>query len=299
MSIYFQTRDFNIFKYMATLGFVTVNQLCAFLEPNGRVTSKDISRQKGAIYKRLHFLSRDGYISSGPAPAIDSTTIKAYFLAPAGARVLSDLREVEYSSAPRWLEKKKHFVWTQGPHDLAAGNFISNLVGLARLDMSYSVDNWRGGRDCRFYIPNGDGTRLFNPDLYLEICPVECAPIPMFLEIDTGNVSLSVIRRKGLRVFQYFTSGQFIEDLGTGLFPRTLFVVQTQSRMSILMREMRKARDTYKGPDSNLIREFPFWFATYDDIELDATDRGRLTRKPLEGVWRTLDGEKCVTPFKE
>ena len=103
----------------------------------------------------------------------------------------------------------------------------------------------------------------------------------MFVEIDTGNISLPVIRRKALRIFQYFASGKYIEDLGTNRFPRTLFVAPSKARLSTLAREIRNARKTYKGSDVELVRGFPFWLATYDEVEITTIDQCMLSRAPL------------------
>jgi hypothetical protein len=298
LNINLQTRDYSIFRYMSTFGFVTVNQLCALIEPNGTGPSSDLSVYRRAVYKRLESLQNNGYISSGPAPTLTGTTRSAYFLSPSGASVLSDLREYENLSAPRWLERKKHFVWTQGPHDVAACNLVSNLIALSRVQSSFTVDDLRGGRDCRFYIPHQETNYLFNPDLFYEFNSVEIKTIRMFVEVDTGNVSLSVIRRKALRAFQYFASRKYIDDFGTKLFPRTLFIVNSASRLKVVFRELRKAREVYKGPDATLIHKFPFWLATYDDVDISAVDQWRLTTAPLERNWTTIEGETGVTPFE-
>jgi len=299
MSIRLQSRDYEIFRHMATFGFVTVNQLCALVEPNGSGPNANLWTYKNGIYIRLAALQREGLISSGHAPSLDGKTVSAYFLAPKGASLLSDLREYEYLNTPRWLEKKSHFVWVQGPHDMAACNFVANLLALSRIVSSFTLGFWRASRDCRFYVFKNDTKHIFNPDLYMDFRWAGGDPIPMFVEIDTGHVNLTVIRRKAIRAFQYYGSGKFIEDLGSELFPRNLFICRSAARLAVIARELQDAREKYQGPDASLVRSFPVWLTTFDDVCIEAIDQGTVSNAPLCSSWRTLDGEKGVTPFKE
>jgi hypothetical protein len=298
-NVVIQPRDELIFRYILRFGFVTLNQLCALLPPNGSGPSRDLNKMRGPIRKRLHFLSQAGLIASAPAPSLCGNPIKAYLLTPTGAHLLKDSRDEEALDNPRWLEKKRHFAWVQGTHDLAAGNFIAHLVALSRLHEDFSVDRWFGSRDCRFYIPNGDNSYLFNPDLYFEFTPAGVPTIQLFLEMDTGNVGLPVLRRKAHRVFQYFASRRYIEDLGIRYFPRVLFIAPTASRLNTIVRELRQARANYNGPKKEKVAQFAFWLSTYADIDISAVEKGIITDKPLGPSWVSVDGKTGVSPFDD
>lgn len=297
MGVWLQERDIEIFRYMATFGFVTVNQLCSLLDPNGKGASKDTSAYKAACYKRLEALSREGLIYSAPAPSVGGPTIKGYFLSTSGASAFADVREVEYMGRGNWAEKKSHFVWTQGPHDLAAGNFVANLVALSRLDGGFSIDSVRGGRDCRYHIPAGESSYLFNPDLFFEHTIEGRDPMPMFVEIDTGHLSLQVIRRKALRLSHYFGSGAYVEEFGDNLFPRTLFIFADGRRLRNVAGVLAKSREAYRGPNAKLVRPFPMWLSTYEDVDINAVDENRVIQAPLGPNWKNLDGETGISPF--
>lgn len=298
MAIALQERDYEIFNHMATFGFVTVNQLCALLNPNGQGPVRDLTTVKKAIYVRLANLQREGLISSAPAPSLDRKTIKAYFITARAASLLSDMREFEYLKPPRWLEKKSHFVWVQGPHDIAACNFIANLVALARLDSSFSLGFWSSSRDCRFYVDSNDTTRVFNPDLYFDFHREDQRTLQMFVEMDSGHVNLPAIRRKALRAFQYVGGGKYKKDLDIEKFPRTLFITNCDRRLTTVAKEFQNARERYNGERASLIRKFPMWLATFEDVGIYSTDRGMVTDAPLRPVWKTLDGDTGVTPFE-
>lgn len=298
MNIQLQPRDYEIFDLMSSFGFVSRYQLAGLLDPNGKGPSEDLSVYHESLKARLHKLKSAGLIDSGPAPSPTSKTYHVYFLTSAGAQVIKDHREIESRLSPDWLKKKRHFVWTQGAHDLVAVDVLANLCALSKLNEDFEVSSWIGSRDCRFYIETDHDPLLFNPDLYFKLSFDKLSTLSFFVEVDTGSVSYNIIRRKANRFFRYYASDRYQKDLGQELFPRSLWIVRSEARLKRLLTELAAARKNYSASRSREIRTFPFYLATYDDIDALSVEECRVSDKILDPVWRTLDGELDFLAFK-
>jgi hypothetical protein len=105
-----------------------------------------------------------------------------------------------------------------------------------------------------FYEPLAPGTQLI-PDGYVEILTRE-KPLAAFLEVDLGNESLSVWKKKVGNYLRYAVSGTFEERFGPSQF-RVLVVANTLRRMHSLRAATLSLTDKI------------FWFSTLESVTRD------------------------------
>jgi hypothetical protein len=124
-------------------------------------------------------------------------------------------------------------------------------------------------------------------------------PVPLFLELDAGHVSMSIARRKAKRTFRYYESGKWRKDLGVVFFPREAIIVPDEPRTIFFKRAISWVKKAYQGSAKLQVQKLTIFFATYEQVDLFSLDRGTITDKPLAPSWQKTDGKKSVSPFLE
>ena len=290
-------RDLDIFAMIARLRFLTLNQIAALFYDKHDGYNLEMKKSYGTLSKRVSLLARAGFLVTADISFFDGGKRRAYLLGKNAIDALKDIREEEDFEAPGWLQRKHTAAVWHGPHHVLVSNFLINLLLLSKLREDFSVDDWIADRDCRYYIKKGDQVKILDPDLYLCVQNGSPDPIPMLLELDRGTVSSTVIRRKAHRVFEYYATDRHPKEIGFEYFPRVLFITPDRERRDKFAKEINKAKENYRGKYSKNIASFPFWLATYDDVDINSIDQGRVTDKPLDPVWVKADGELGVSPF--
>jgi len=291
------SRDLDIFAMISRLRFLTLNQIAALFYDKHDGYNLEMRKAYWALAKRAATLVRAGFLTTADISFFDRGNRRAYLLGKNAIDALKDIREEEDFESPGWLQRKHTAAVWHGPHHVLVANFLINLILLSKLRDDFAVDDWLADRDCRYYIKKGDQVKILDPDLYLCVQNGSPDPIPMLIELDRGTVSSTVIRRKAHRVFEYYATDKHKLDIGFPYFPRVLVITPDRERRDKFAREINNAKEHYKGKYEKNISAFPFWLTTYDDVDINSIDRGRVTSKPLEPVWISSDGELGLSPF--
>jgi len=168
---------------------------------------------------------------------------------------------------------------------------------LSKLREDFIVDDWASTYDCKRLIRGGDNPLIFDPDLYVSFAHAGYGPVPLFLELDNGHISMNIARRKVKRVFQYFEHGRWRRDLGVDFFPRVAVLVPDDQRIVFFKRAISWAKKAYQGQARLQVQKLTIYLATFEQVGLFSLDRGAITDKPLSPCWQTSDGRKSVSPF--
>ena len=286
-------RDLNIFRYMASLRLLTMNQMATLFYDNHPLPGLELEKGKTALRVRVSKLMNAGYIRSAPLSFTKVAYVKGYFLGPNGIEVIKDMREYEDYSRPRWLERKHTTCLVHGPHHVIANNFLINLLMLAKHRDDFVIYEWLGDKDATFRF-TWKGTRLtFDPDLYLVFGRVPKKMTPMFLEVDRNTTTTTVIGQKTYRLIQYCCSDEYMDLFGSRKIPRTCFIVPDKKRLSEISKVISKIIKTYN------VSEFQFFLSTFEGTDVFSIDEGRITDKSLNGVWYNQKMERVESPFNE
>lgn len=276
---------------------MTLNQAAVLFYGRHDGYQLDLDRARDSLKHRIAQLVNAGFLSKGVTRYGGKLNVRAYYIAPAGARVLKDLRETEYMEAPDWVIRKQNRVWSYGAHDLMVGSFLVNLMMLDRLKPDFTLIDWKSSYDTRYFIRRGDHPLVFDPDLYLAVSFSEFDSLPIFLELDNSNISMANACRKIQRIFQYYESGKWRSELNAELFPRIAILVPGDSRITFFRRAISSVKKSYQGQARLHVQRFTFFLSTFSQVDLFSIDQGRVSEKPLSRYWQTSEGQKGVSPF--
>jgi len=108
--------------------------------------------------------------------------------------------------------------------------------------------------------------------------------------------SRPVLRRKVLRLFQYYVSGTFREDLTVEYFPRMAIIAPDASRVRTFQSVIREVKREFSNPYA---RRIPFYLATFDQVDINCIEEGRVSTDPIEAIWVDYEGNPVGSPFCE
>ena len=291
LNIRLTARDLEIFKYMAKLRLLTMNQLTTLFYEKHQLPKLALRKGCSAMRVRASKLINAGYIRSAPLSFVDVAFTKAYFLDSLGIEIVKDMREIESYESPRWLERRHTTCLTQGPHHVIVNNFLINLIMLSRIRDDFTVDDWLGDRDATFRFTYNKSRITFDPDLYVSInSDRERGNINVFLEVDR-NTTTTEWRGKIYRVFQYCKSGEYEKLTGNKYFPRPCILVPDEKRLRAISKVIRDVKEQYN------VGRFTFWLTTYNGADVYAIDEGEITIMPVDSPWRSEDNEEIRSPL--
>lgn len=143
-------------------------------------------------------------------------------------------RMLEGHSRRRWKEPSFPFVaHTVAITELATQLQTDTPVGSEVLELEPEPDCWRT-------FTSGHGTaEILKPDLAVVTADAEFETA-WFVEIDLGTESSTAIARKANRYIRYFNTG--IEQHHHDVFPRVLFVADTERRAGIITTALNTTR---------------------------------------------------------
>jgi hypothetical protein len=285
-------RDLEIFKYMARLRMLTMNQMAALFYQGHPLPVLELEKANGALRVRVSRLIKGDFVRSAPLSFARAAFVKGYFLGPNGIAVLKDLREYEDYRKPRWMERKHTMCLLHGPHHVIVNNFLTNLLMLSRCREGFDVLDWLGDRDATFRFTFKGERFTYDPDLYVKVTS-ECerGEMTIFLEVDRDTTTIPVLRRKIYRAHQYYLSKEYKEVTGSGLFPRLCFLVPDRKRAGTLTGAIIKVLGDYN------IASFPCWISTFDEMDVFSIDQGRVTDVQLVKPWVSEKGELVASPL--
>ena len=137
-------------------------------------------------------------------------------------------------SRRRWREPSHPFV----AHTLAITELATQLTtdspdGCEVLGLDSEPDCWQT-------FTSGHGTQdILKPDLAV-VAADAVSEFRWFVEIDLGTESSTAIARKAARYIRYFDTG--IEQHRHDVFPRVLFVADTERRAGIITSALERSR---------------------------------------------------------
>jgi hypothetical protein len=285
-------RDLEIFKYMARLRMLTMNQMAALFYEGHPLPRLELKKANGALRVRVSRLIKGDFVRSAPLSFARTAFLKGYFLGPHGIAVLKDLREYEDYRKPRWMERKHTMCLLHGPHHVIVNNFLINLLMLSRCEEGFEVLDWLGDRDATFRFTFKGERFTYDPDLYVKVT-AECerGEMTIFLEVDRDTTTIPVLRRKIYRAHQYYLSKEYKEVTGCGLFPRLCFLVPDQKRAGTLTGAIMKVLGDYNIPT------FPCWISTFDEMDVFSIDQGRVSDVQLVKPWVSERGQLVTSPL--
>ncbi len=291
-SIRLTARDLEIFKYMAKLRLLTMNQLATLFYEKHQLPKLALRKGCSAMRVRASKLINAGYIRSAPLSFVDVAFTKAYFLDSLGIEVVKDLREIESYERPRWLERRHTTCLMQGPHHVLVNNFLINLIMLSRCKEGFEVEDWLGDRDATFRFSYKRSRLTYDPDLYVS-ASVDLGKDrnDIFLEVDRNTTTTTEWRKKIFRFFQYLKSGKFQEITRSRLFPRCCILCPNKVRLNSIAKVIQSIKREYK------IENCQFMLSTFHDIDIYSIDEGRITEKPLEYQWIDEQGFGHISPL--
>lgn len=290
-------RDLDILVLLSRIRYMTLTQISLLFYGHNDGYHLNLEKARDSLKHRVAQLVRADYLGKGVTRYGDKLNIRAYFLGPQGARALKELALLEQMETPGWLSRKQNAVWSCGAHDLKVNNFLINLLLLSKLRGDFIVDDWASTYDGKRFIRGGDNPLIFDPDLYVSFTNSGYGPVPFFLELDNGHISMNIARRKAKRVFQYYESGRWRRELGAEFFPRVAVIVPDQQRIVFFKRAISWAKKAYQGRARLQVQKLTFYLATFEQVDLFSLDRGAIADKPLSPCWQTSEGRKSVSPF--
>jgi len=138
---------------------------------------------------------------------------------------------------------------------------------------------------------------VVNPDLFASVRNGSPKGSTFFLEVDRDTLDKKALGIKVLRLFQYYASRKFKEDLETDRFPRICIIVPSSSRLAFIQNAIVNAKKHYSGAQAESVGRMPFWLATFDDVEVNSINQGFVSRKPLDPVWVNELGKAIPSPL--
>jgi len=290
-------RDFEIITLVSRVGFLTETHISALFYGKHKGLTLDLARARSSLSHRIGQLVNAEYLVRSSLPSAGRFNRVAYLLGPAGAETIKNPREIESHLAPRWALRRSNDMLIRSRHDVVGINFLVNLMMLARVLEDFKLVSWIPDRGCRFYMSKGEEKLVVNPDLYLETQNGTSDVPSVFLEVDRETLDKKMLSLKVLRLFQYFASKKYEEDLSTTVFPGLCFLAPSKERLKTIMDVIISTKRYYKGPQARTVTRIPFWLTTFELAEVDSIERGFVTKKPLESIWFSDDGERCPSPL--
>jgi len=297
LNIVLTDRDIRLLALLARVRYITLTQAACLLYGRCDDCIIPLDRARDSLKHRIAQLVNAGYLEKGITRYEDKLNTRAYFLGPAGAKAVQELSLIEQMEVPGWLSRKQNAAWNCSAHDLMVNNFLFNLMLLDRAIPGFQLIDWKTTHDLKYYVRGGDKPLVFDPDLFILFVNEGFGPVPLFLELDNGNISANIARRKVMRVFQYYETGHWRNDLGIEYFPRLAFLVPDENRIVFFKRAISWARRAYRGSSKLQVQRLTFYLATFRKVDLYALDRGEAGDKVLSKCWQTSDVNKSTSPF--
>jgi Replication-relaxation len=289
-----QPRDAEIFKMVSRVGFLTERQICALYYPLHDGFTLDLEKARQPLSRRISYLVKDEYLIRSIIPGEGPRNRAAYLLGPAGATYMKSIRDMEDQMRPRWKQRKHNSLLIRSRHDVVTINFFVNIILLSRLLPDFYLVDWLSDRECRFYI-NGPGGKkeIVNPDLYLVTEDGSARNPRVFIEVDNGTLDNKQLHIKLIRFFRYYRSKKYLTDLESRQFPMIAILAPDERRLETLRKSVIKAKQC----SSDAVSAMPFWLSTFDQVEANCVDKGYVSTKPLERVWRDEQGTERPSPL--
>jgi len=295
-SIVLTTNNVEMLRMLSCLRVMTEKQICALFYSKHDSYDLDMLKARRSLSPRIAEFVKAGLIEKAAIPSVNRINRQGYLLGPEGAKILKDIRETERMEHPRCRQRRYNDILVHSRHDLAVNNFLTNLIMLSRLHPCFSLVEWLADRDCRFYISKGPEPKILDPDLFLHASQEDGEPRSLFVEVDCDTLSRPVLRRKVLRLFQYYVSGTYEEDLAVRYFPRMAIIAPDAARVRTFQSVIREVKREFSNPYA---RRIPFYLATFDQVDINCIDEGRVSTDPIEAIWVDWEGNPVGSPFCE
>lgn len=287
-------RDIDFFHDLAKLKMLTARQIAAlhFVKPAREQWDADAA--KSAAAKRIAALVRNDYLIASYIPGTHGE--KCYLLGPAAIQTLKlDTGFVDFRS-PRYLERTRTDAIYMALHDIPINSMVINMMLLERLRDDFQIYDIQGERDCRFKVKTKNLSPDYRPDCYVLAGVGSEYRRACFFEMDTGAVDGTRLQAK-IYLHLQFVYQRLKEDLGIKVDPVMCFLVPDKSRLRFVAQQINK---TKRGSmrDVQWVRDFPFFLATHDDMDLGSVEKGYVSDNLIRNEhWYDDTGTVTLSPF--
>lgn len=225
-------RDLAILRAVEGFRLLTARQIEAlhFIDHATPLTAARSARRvlerltRDRVLVRLE--RRIGGVRAGSASYI-------YAVGPAGHRLLHD------DSTRRWREPTETFV----AHTLTVADLIVALTEQHQAGKVELVEYQTEPNCWRDFPRPMAGTQILKPDLFV-MTATDDTELRWFVEVDLGTESGSAIVRKCRTYHSYWQAG--IEQDRHDVFPKVLWIADTERRSRLISRSITKARSLHQ-----------------------------------------------------